>query len=214
MTAIGLSGFAQTGKTTAANYIEEVYGFKRVHIATTLRSMLHCLLYDLGYGLEDKDDILEGKRKDGWIIPELGCTSRHLQITIGTEWGRQLINPDVWVKTWKHLASQYDRAMNDSVRFPNEEAGIKDMGGFTILIERPGTGPAAFKWKRIGKQIYKWFGKLWGAHDSERVDRLKPTYTIVNDGLVGELYSQIDNIMFVEGIQPVMQNWNQRLETV
>lgn len=211
MAAIGLSGFAQTGKTTAAEYIEKVYGFKRVHIAATLRSMLKAMLLDLGYSGYDIHDILEGKRKDGWTIPEIGRTSREIQISVGTEWGRELVHPDLWVKTWGHLASQYERAMNDSVRFPNEEAGIKELEGFTILIERPGTGPAAFKWKWLGKQIYKWFGKLWGAHDSERVDRLKPSYVVVNDGLIGQLYSKIDDIMAKEGIKPVLTSWSSQI---
>jgi len=219
MRAIGLSGFAQTGKTTAANYIEARYGFRRVHIATTLRSMLAVLLRDLGYNEADIFDILEGSRKDGWTIPELERDSRHLQITIGTEWGREFVHPDIWVKTWTNLASQYDRAMNDSVRFGNEEQAIKnELGGFTIMIERPGTRPAKFTswdaqeaWESFERMFPEqdpksWPSTVWdGVHPSERIDLLNPTYTIVNDGSLEDLHQIIDAIMQVEGIAPLAE---------
>lgn len=202
MKTIGISGFAQSGKTTAANYIEKVYGYERVHIATTLRSMLAVLLQTLGYSQADVTDILEGSRKDGWIIPELGCTSRHLQITIGTEWGRQLVCDDIWVKTWMASLEPASLSMNDSVRFPNEEKGIQSTNGFTILIEREGTGPAAFKWGFLGKLLYRKWGIMWGVHPSERTDLLKPTYRLYNNSTVEGLYRDIDAIMAKEGIQP------------
>ena len=202
MRAIGLSGFAQTGKTTAANYIEARYGFTRVHIATTLRAMLAVLLRDLGYTEADIFDILEGHRKDGWLIPELERTSRDLQITIGTEWGRELVHPDVWVKTWTHLARAHPRAMNDSVRFRNEEAAIRDqLGGFTILIERPGAGPAKFTDSWAEAEFYKDGSIYWnGVHPSERLDLLRPDHIVVNDGSLDDLYAKIDGIMYEEGI--------------
>jgi len=208
MKAIGLSGFALSGKTTAANYIEQKYGFRRVHIATTLRKMCAELLRDLGYGEVDIYDILEGGRKDGWIIPELGVTSRYLQIKIGTEFGREMIHPDIWVKTWTNLARQYDRVMNDSVRFPNEEEAIQyELDGFTILIDRPETQPAAFKWNvfgfSFGKALYDWTGLMWGVHDSECLDRLNPSWIVDNSGSLDDLYRTIDEIMKAEGIEPL-----------
>lgn len=196
MRAIGLSGYAQSGKTTAANYIEKAYGFRRKHIASTLRRMLAEMLCDLGYSPADVYDILEGSRKDGWIIPEIGRTSRELQITIGTEWGRELVHPDLWVGTWSNGIKPGERIMNDSVRFPNEEKGIREkLDGITILITRPGTRPVQFKWGAIGKFLFDRFGLMWGVHDSERIDRLNPDYVIVNDGTVEDLHRQIDDIM-------------------
>jgi len=199
--AIGLSGFAGTGKTTAANYIESRYGFERRHIAEPLRAMLAVLLGRQGYGNADITDILEGSRKDGWVIPEIGRTSRHLQITLGTEWGRELVHPDLWSRTWARAVGPRDRAMNDSVRFPNEEISIKeDLGGITIMIQRPGKGPAAFKWGFLGRFLYEKLGLWWGVHDSERLDRLHPDHIIVNDGTVEDLEAAIDEIMIEEGV--------------
>lgn len=202
--AIGLSGFSRAGKTTAAEYIERNYGFKRRHIAEPLRAMLAVLLRANGYREPDITDILEGSRKDGWIIPEFGVTSRHLQITIGTEWGRELVNPDLWANTWTKGVGENDRHMNDSVRFPNEEKAIRrDLGGITIMIQRPGAGPAAFKWGWIGKKLYQWLGLYWGVHDSERLDRLQPDHVVINNGSRFKLYEAIDEVMYENGILPV-----------
>lgn len=194
--AIGLSGFAQTGKTTVANYIESEFGYRRQHIAEPLRDMLRTLLRRYRYTDETIDRYLTGDLKEE-VIPELGVTSRHAQITIGTEWGRELINQDIWADLWALEASWAGGlAMNDSVRFPNEENAIRhELGGFTILVTRAGTKPVAFKWGFIGEKLYDWFGCMWGVHDSERVDRLNPDHIIDNNGSLEELYEQIDGIL-------------------
>src|SRR5436190_14270704 len=88
---IGLSGFAQSGKTTAALYLEQKYGIRRKHIAEPLRAMLAVLLKANGMKDSMITRYLEGDLKET-VIPELGVTSRYAQITIGTEWGRNLIN--------------------------------------------------------------------------------------------------------------------------
>jgi hypothetical protein len=199
MPAIGLSGFAQSGKTTVANFIEKNYAFRRKHIAVPLRDMLAVLLRHNGLSDEMIYRYLEGDLKES-VIPELGVTSRHAQITLGTEWGRELINPDLWANTWAFGVTERDRVMNDSVRFVNEEEVIKNkLKGFTILIVRPGTKPAKFKWGIFGEKLYDWFGLLWGAHASERTDLLNPTYVVVNDGTEEDLFAQIDGIMSDEG---------------
>lgn len=196
--AIGLSGFAQAGKTTVANYIEKNYGYRRQHIAEPLRAMLRTLLQRFSMDDELIDRYLTGDLKKK-VIPCLGVTSRRAQITIGTEWGRELIDPSLWARLWAHEAES--KTMNDSVRFPNEEAAIHGLhGGFTVLVVRPGAGPAAFKWGKLGAFLYAKLGLMWGVHDSERVDRLDPDYVLPNDGSLELLYASIDDIMEAEGV--------------
>jgi hypothetical protein len=192
---IGLSGFAGSGKTAAAQHIEKQWGFQRRHIAEPLRRMLASLMRDNGIEEEMIERYLTGDLKDGVIIPEFGVTSRDLQITLGTEWGRTHVGENLWVDTWHRGIKPGERVMNDSVRFPNEERAIKEDRGITILIRRPGTGPAKFK-SRMGRLLYKLTGLMWGVHDSERVDRLRPTYIIDNDGSLDDLYRQIDAAIY------------------
>lgn len=192
---IGLSGFAQSGKTAAANFIEQTYGVQRRHIAEPLRNMLRVLLRANGLDEVQIDRYLTGDWKE-LHIPEIGCTSRHLQVTLGTQWGREQVCPDLWVNTWAAGVGLRESVMNDSVRFPNEERMIQGgMLGFTILIRRPGVGPAVFKWGWFGRLLYRWFRLMWGVHDSERVDRLRPDYVIDNDGTLEDLHEKIGFIV-------------------
>jgi hypothetical protein len=193
-TVVGLSGFAQSGKTTAALYLEKKYGIRRKHIAEPLRAMLAVLLQANGMSSEMISRYLEGDLKEK-LIPELGVTSRFAQITIGTEWGRELINSDLWANTWKRGIADGESVMNDSVRFPNEERVIKELGGLTILIKRPGTEPAKYKWGKLGQFLFEKLGIMWGVHDSERTDKLKPDFIIHNDSSVEQLYADLDNAM-------------------
>lgn len=194
-TPLGISGFAGSGKTTVATYIEMKCGYERRHIAEPLRRMLASLLREYGMPDDEIARYLTGELKEA-VIPCLGVTSRHAQITIGTEWGRELINPDIWADLWARQAAQSKRpVMNDSVRFPNEEDAIRAVGGITILVTRPDTGPAAFKWGQFGKWLYEVFGIMWGVHDSERVDRMDPDFILANNGSLELLYAKIDSIM-------------------
>lgn len=195
---IGLSGFAKSGKTAAAEYLQSEYGYTRLHIADPLRSMLHSLLIDFGYDYDQIHYYLEGKGKES-IIPCLGVTSRHAQISLGTEWGREQINPDLWVNCWEQRAERLGTpAMNDSVRFPNEETKIRQMNGFTIMLVRDGAGPAAFT-SRAGEIAYKRFGMMWGVHPSERVDLLRPDFIVHNNGSLKQLHLMLDRVMYLAG---------------
>ncbi|MHC2250049.1 nucleoside/nucleotide kinase family protein [Bradyrhizobium elkanii] len=194
MTVVGLAGFAQSGKTTAALYLEKKYGIRRKHIAEPLRAMLAVLLQANGMSSAEITEYLEGGKKEQ-VIPCLGVTSRYAQITIGTEWGRELISQDLWANTWGRGIAEGESVMNDSVRFPNEAAAIRKLGGVVIMIKRPGTKPAKFKWGKLGEFLYDRLGLMWGVHDSERIDRIKPDFIIHNDSSVEQLYADLDAAM-------------------
>ena len=194
MTVIGLSGFAQSGKTTAALYLEKKYGVRRKHIAEPLRAMLAVLMQANGMSSEEITRYLEGDLKES-VVPCLGITSRYAQITLGTEWGRELISQDLWSNTWAAGVQDGESVMNDSVRFPNEADAIRRLGGVVIMIQRPGTRPAKFKWGKFGEFLYDKLGLLWGVHDSERIDRIKPDFIIHNDADVETLYADLDKAM-------------------
>jgi hypothetical protein len=193
MTVVGLSGFAQSGKTTAALYLEKKYGIRRKHIAEPLRAMLAVLLQANGMSSDEITEYLEGAKKEQ-VIPCLGVTSRYAQITIGTEWGREMINQNLWANTWAAGVKDGESVMNDSVRFPNEAAAIRQLGGFVIMIKRPGTKPAKFK-NKLGEFLYSKFGIMWGVHPSERIDLIKPDFIIHNDADVETMYRDLDAAM-------------------
>jgi len=192
--AIGISGFASAGKTTVANILETQFGYQRRHIAEPLRDMLRVLLRHHKMSDTSIDRYLTGDLKEA-VIPCLGVTSRHAQITLGTEWGRKRIDDDLWVRTWDAGITGIDRVMNDSVRFPNEAAAIRARHGITLMVKRPGTHPVAFRWGIVGRWLYCWFGIMWGVHDSERTDRISADFVILNDGREADLEAKVWDIM-------------------
>ena len=58
-----------------------------------------------------------------------GQTYRYLAQTLGTEWGRELIHPDLWIMCLKYrLQKTYSPIIIDDVRFENEAKFIREHG--------------------------------------------------------------------------------------
>lgn len=120
---IGLySPAPQQGKSTVAKYLARRHGFHILSFATPLKRMATQFLHGMGYSPGEIEHFLtEGK---SMRIPEMGVNTRHILQTLGYEWGRQCIHPDVWVRMWerqaKHYLSMGVPVVSDDVRFQNE----------------------------------------------------------------------------------------------
>ena len=138
---IGLySPSPQSGKTVVANELQQ-RGWMLVSFAGPLKRMLGVFLSSAGYDSVQIQSLLyEDKEKR---LPEFGVSTRHLLQTIGTEWGRECISPDVWVDVWRANVMQWlEGGVNvvvDDMRFPNEWDVIKSLGGECWYITRPRT---------------------------------------------------------------------------
>lgn len=134
---IGLySPAPQSGKTTLANALVTARGYHRVAFADPLKTMTVQFLEAMGYRQDQAEQLVYVDKET--TIPQLGVTVRHLLQTLGTEWGRTCIAPDVWLKCWRATATQHPRVVADDVRFPNEAQLIRNMGGEIWLVVRPG----------------------------------------------------------------------------
>lgn len=135
MNLIGVIGVAGSGKTLVARHLVDRYGFERRRFAEPMKRMLK-----LGLGLTDEE--LDGDAKQR-PLPAFGwCTPRHIMQTLGTDWGRRMIHSDIWVSVFRQEADR-DLAAGkllvvDDVRFHNEAAGIKALGGTLWRVYRPG----------------------------------------------------------------------------
>lgn len=160
---IGLIGRAGTGKTSVANILSREREFNILPFASPIKAMLK-----VGLGLTEAD--LNGKAKESPCDKLLGETPRYALQTLGTEWGRGHIHPDIWLKAWFNMWDKYGRlpTVADDVRFPNEIDLIRSLGGKVIQVEagnEPRVQPVTAE-----------------DHPSEHMWRLRePDYTIINN---------------------------------
>jgi len=158
------------GKTTVASFF---INHERVSFAAPLKRAVWNMLIDLGV-IESFRYVYTDKEA---IIPELGVSARHMMQTLGTEWGRACIHPDFWVmiaraKT-QRIMDKGGSVVIDDVRFANEAAMIRDLGGELWRIERPSIA-------------------YDGDHSSEGgLEDITPDRVIANDGTIAQLKEKI-----------------------
>ncbi len=178
---LGIAGRAGSGKDTAAEYLVDAYGYHRFAFADPLRDMIFTLLDQAN---TDHSWCTEPALKEK-LIPGLNVSYRQLAQTLGTEWARKHFGEDFWLRTAElHLglragaigisAPLHERIVIPDVRFPNEAAWIRSLGGAVIHIERRGATPVR-------------------DHISEQ--HAFPVWTSLhNDGPVDQLHRQLDRI--------------------
>jgi len=169
---IGLySPAPQSGKSTVARCLA-ARGYAIRPFASPLKEMIATFLYSCGHSYEYIHDVLYVNKET--VIESFGVTGRHLMQTLGTEWGRQCVLPDVWLRHWALRVEGAPYVVVDDVRFPNEAQLLIELGGEMWRVGRPGV-------ERIS------------GHASEGGLDAWPHFTqyIVNNGTLTELYDAI-----------------------
>ena len=159
---LGITGRAGSGKTTAADVLVKA-GWKRVKMAGPLKDMLRSI------GLTDRH--IEGDLKEVPCDLLCGQTPRHAMITLGTEWGRDIIGGNLWVglarqRIMQAMSEGYNVVVDD-VRFNNEADIIRDLGGTVLEIRRDGAIKIDHK-SEGGVRADMFFDNNKGAADLER----------------------------------------------
>jgi hypothetical protein len=133
---IGLySPAPESGKTTIAGILSD-YRYTIVPFATTLKQMVIPMLTALGYSHQRAWELVLWDKEV--LIPEIGVNVRHMLQTLGTEYGRQCLHPNVWLTCWRKQAERSQNVVADDVRFSNEAQLVRDMGGQMWLVTKPG----------------------------------------------------------------------------
>lgn len=128
---IGIHGLARSGKDTAANFILAQRGGYIYSFADPMRAMLAAI------GIDMRDPYWQENKEV--VIPALGVSPRRMMQTLGTEWGRELIHPEIWLTLAKQrLLNQGSGMIIPDVRFENEAAWVRSQGGVIVYITRPG----------------------------------------------------------------------------
>jgi hypothetical protein len=162
---IALTGVAGSGKSTIAEMLIRK-GWTRVKFASTLKEMCRAM------GMTEQ--MIEGDEKEAPQSLFGGQTPRYIMQTLGTEWGRKTIHPDLWVSiTSAEIQRHLDEGRNvvvDDCRFENEASCIRTLGGVVVKV--------------MGR------GGIVGSHESE--SGVLPDHTIHNGGTLEELEASVD----------------------
>ena len=141
-------------------------------------------------------------------IEKVEMTPRLMLQLLGTDCGREILHPDIWVNS---LMAEYKSKLSSNnpvddldweprfiypnwiitdTRFPNELEAVKKREGITIRVNRN------FEGKWIDKQEWDLHTKGIVPHESEKaLDNAEFDYEIINDGTISELIDKIRNIL-------------------
>jgi hypothetical protein len=150
-----------------ADYLVTEHDFVRMKFAQGLKDMLRAI------GLTDVH--IEGHLKETPCPLLGGKTPRYAMLTLGTEWGRELISPDFWCNILAQRVKDSTDAniVVDDCRFPNEARTIRQLGGQVWKVVRD-----------VPSTI---------AHPSETEQaNLVADWVCMNNGSLLELYTLLD----------------------
>jgi len=173
---VGVVGFAGSGKSRVADELVNL-GFVRVKFAHPLKEMMRGGLRAAGLDEETIERMIEGDLKEVPSPALGGRTPRYGMVTLGTEWGRNLMASDLWINIAKMRITGLRNAARavvvDDVRFPNEVETIKRLGGRLWRVERPGI-------------------EIDIGHESEQhVADLEVDEFMLNNGTLQDLYDKV-----------------------
>lgn len=171
---IGITGKAGSGKDTLAAHLELNYGYKRLAFADPIRRGLMAML-------NIKAHDFEHPRKEQSLYA-IGKSPRQLMQTLGTEWGRNQVHPDLWLilaqETIELSLLAGVRVVVTDVRFENEAQLVRDMGGAVWHMTRQSAGTPH-------------------EHASEAGVAFKAGKDVLvrNDGTVCDMYAYADGVL-------------------
>lgn len=134
---IAVTGLMGSGKSTVAKMLCDKHGFEPMKFAYPLKAMLRALYDTCGLDVVTIERKIEGDLKEVPCEYLQGKTPRFAMQTLGTEWGRLLIHPDLWVNMMKYrILSCRGNVVIDDCRFSNEARVVKYLGGIVWRVER------------------------------------------------------------------------------
>lgn len=137
---IGTIGFIGSGKGTVADILVEKKGFTKLAFADAVKDATAAIFgwpRALLEGDTEESRIFRETR-DEWWSEKTGkyITPRYMLQIMGTEAGRDVFHPDLWILSLEKKLAMYQNVVISDVRFPNEIDFIQRMGGFVVRVKR------------------------------------------------------------------------------
>ena len=111
--------------------------------------------------------------------------------TLGTEWGRNMIGPDVWVRLTMHrvddLLASGVNVIIDDVRFDNEAEAIRERDGQIVTLSRGPTPATAGRLRTLRQRLR---ARVNGTHASE-IGLTVRTVKVNNDGTIADAVDEV-----------------------
>ena len=252
MSIISISGKIGAGKDEVARIIQRAtnYHFEIRRFADNLKDMVCILINCSREQLENRQFKEKELGEEWWYFEDISVnikkgsiydyntnrekesseyyklvkpTPRLLMQLLGTECGRQILHPNVWVNslmsehkpalehqkdlfdvpeveipdvnqtTW--IKEQYPNWIIPDTRFPNELKAIKDRGGITIRVNRPDFVENALTGEKFPVKVHR------NEHPSETaLDNAEFDYVIENSGTISDLEEKVLEILRKEKI--------------
>jgi hypothetical protein len=139
---VGLVGFIGAGKGTVADLLVERHNFFKESFANSVKDSCAAVFgWDRAMLEGDTPESRAWREQpDKWWSDKFGreFSPRLALQLMGTEAGRDVFHPDLWVHTVLRRCEQapYNNYVIADVRFPNEINAIKDSGGVVIRVRR------------------------------------------------------------------------------
>lgn len=130
MNLIGMTGKRGSGKTSAAQGLERL-GWLHLNFADPVKEVVS-RVYGVSY-----DELSDTVRKEVPLSRYPFLSPRELMQRVGTELFRDGISQTTWIEAFKRQAVLYPQVVCSDVRFPNEAAAIREMGGTIIRVTNP-----------------------------------------------------------------------------
>ena len=167
---IGLCGLAGCGKNAVAEILARRQGAEVIAFAGPIYEAVSAIT-----GLSVSE--LADRPVKEVALPWLGKSPRELLQTLGTEWGRESVHPEIWVRTAMRRAAGCRLAVITDCRFTNEAQAIRRAGGFVWQVRRRAAG----------------LGGNAGRHSSEAgIPEELVDLRIDNNGTLGDLEAAVD----------------------
>jgi hypothetical protein len=173
-TLIGLVGFIGSGKGTVGDMLHEKYGFERMSFAQSLKDAASSIFRWDRNLLEGDTAISREWREqpDKFWSEVMGrdFTPREALQKLGTEAGRQIFHPDLWIKSLQKAIQESNKpTVITDVRFQNEFKFIHNNGGYIVHVQRGDLPDWYFTAAKANNGDMKAYTemKISGIHESE-----------------------------------------------
>lgn len=132
---IGLTGVVGSGKDSVAEIFSEQYRFIRLGFADPIYEMASIVTRTPAHVLQKR----EGKEV---VLDRVNASPRKLMQTLGTEWGRQMIDENLWINHLDgrlrsiEIRTGLNGLVISDVRFQNEVDFVHRLGGEVWRVGR------------------------------------------------------------------------------